>query len=173
MLCMKNVAIGVALSLTSLFAGAMAAQTTGKTPGSTASAGSAAAVSGGRLISVEGHEAYMYSLLVETVEPKTARKQPGQTEAFQPADAAKDLQGTSSLVVSADMLTRFNAVEVPLLVVTDSAGVVRFISVVDEAALRPGNMVDSAVARVGAEWPESGGAGKQTAAQPVVPKSRR
>ncbi len=109
------------------------------------------------VFTVEGHEAYMYGLLVETVPPqKLAQPKtqtPGQPEAFNPAFAAALLHGISAVVVGSDVITRFHAVDVPLLIVCDSQGIVRLITSVDESALRPGNTVDSAVASVGRQWP--------------------
>lgn len=110
------------------------------------------------VFSVKGHEAYMYGLLVETVAPKKSlaadtRSAPPAADVFDPADAAKYLRATSSIVVGAGMLARFNAVDIPLLIVADGEGIVRFISPVDETALQPGNTVDSAVAKVGEQWP--------------------
>jgi hypothetical protein len=61
-------------------------------------------------------------------------------------------------MASSELLAAFDAVDVPLLIITDSRGVVRYIEAVDENALLPGGLVDSAIALVGKRWPGSGAA---------------
>lgn len=105
------------------------------------------------VFTVEGRKAYVYGLLVETVVPaKGARTGTG----FDPARTAEVLRDTPTVVVSADVLKAFYAVEVPLLIVADAAGVIRFIEPVDEGALQPGNTLDVAVGLVGKRWPGAG-----------------
>jgi hypothetical protein len=110
--------------------------------------------------SVEGHEAVMLGLLVETVPaeklPENADgKVGGEASTFKPAYAAEYVKGTQTVTVPAAMLERFHATDVPLLIVADSHGVVRLIEVADETVLQPGKAVDSAVALIGKRWGEA------------------
>jgi hypothetical protein len=107
--------------------------------------------------SVEGHDAVMYGLLVETVPAEELPevgdgKGSGAGSAFKPAYAAEYVKGTQTVTVSAALLERFHATEVPLLIVADGRGVVRLIEVADETVLQPGKAVDSAVALIGKRW---------------------
>jgi hypothetical protein len=113
--------------------------------------------------SVMGHKASMYGLLVETVpaeKPPKISEKTGETQpdSFNPAYAAASLGGTPTVMASSELLAAFDAVDVPLLIITDSRGVVRYIEAVDENALLPGGLVDSAIALVGKRWPGSGAA---------------
>lgn len=104
------------------------------------------------VFTVEGHEAYTYGLLAQTMPPVRgpARSEKG---GFDPALAAVYLSETATMTVGTEVLERFDASEVPLLIVTDANGIVRLIQPVDEAALAPGNTVDTAIAVIGRRWP--------------------
>jgi hypothetical protein len=106
------------------------------------------------VFAVEEHNAYMYGLLAQTVPPEKlpkphGRDQPAPNQSANPAYAADSLRGTSTLTVAPTLLDTFNATELPLLIVTDSDGIVRLLDVANESALQPGDMVDAAVALIG------------------------
>jgi hypothetical protein len=107
--------------------------------------------------SVEGHEAYIFGLLVNTMTQKlpsvSSLKSADEQSNFNPAYAEDYLKGSSTVTVPASLLKRFNAHDVPVLIVTDSNGIIRFIDVADEAVLQPGGTVDSAVDLIGKQWP--------------------
>ncbi len=84
--------------------------------------------------------------------PHAADKTLNERGGFDAAYAAEYLKGTPTVTVAPSLLERFNVTDVPLLIVTDSQGVVRLIDVADETALQPGNTVDSAVALIGKHW---------------------
>jgi len=110
------------------------------------------------VFTVQNHEAYIYGLLAQTVPPEkiplpTSRTAPTQQTSFNPAYAAEYLKGTPTVTVAPGLLDTFHATDVPLLILTDSHGIVRLIEAVDENALQPGNTLDSAVALIGHRWP--------------------
>ncbi|WP_158820201.1 hypothetical protein [Granulicella sp. S156] len=113
------------------------------------------------VFTVADHEAYLYGLLAQTVPPRkpippapgaTAKDAPAST-AFDPSDAANLLRETPTIVVEPALLDQFAATDVPLLLLTDAQGIVRVVQPVDEDALARGSTIDSAIARVGAQWP--------------------
>ena len=113
------------------------------------------------VFTVAGHEAYLYGLLAQTVPSRkpippapgaTAKDAPAST-AFDPSDAANQLRETPTIVVEPALLDQFAATDVPLLILTDAQGVVRVVQPVGEDAIAPGSTIDSAIARVGAQWP--------------------
>jgi hypothetical protein len=67
--------------------------------------------------------------------------------------AVETLRGTPTLVVSNDVLTRFDATDFPFLIVTDHQGIVRFLQPAPENVLVPGGLLDQVVARVLQQWP--------------------
>lgn len=69
--------------------------------------------------------------------------------------AAETLRGTPTLVVSNDVLTRFDATDFPFLIVTDHQGIVRFLQPAPENVLVPGGLLDQVVARVLQQWPST------------------
>ncbi len=110
------------------------------------------------IFSVNQHDAYMYGLLAETVPsqdiPKpTAKEASVHEESFIPAYAAATLRGTPTFTVPPTILDTFNATDLPLLIFTDSHGIVRLFDIGNESALQPGDTVDSAVALIGTNWP--------------------
>lgn len=122
------------------------------------------------VFTVAGNEAFAYGLLVQTVAPKPPLT--GATAAaaaFTAADATNDLRNTSTLVVDPSFLDQFAAVDVPFLIVTDSQGIVRVLQPVTDDAINPGGTIDSAVARVGAQWPSP----RLTPLSPPTPKVGR
>lgn len=101
---------------------------------------------------VEGHSAYLYGLLAETVPPRP----PDPTAprpAFNPAYTSAWLQGTPTLVVRPDLLTRFGGADYPLLLLTDANGRLRVLEPVSADEVKPGGTVDAAIAVVGRNFP--------------------
>ena len=110
---------------------------------------------------VADHEAYLYGLLAQTVPPRkpvlpsadaTTKEAPAST-AYDPSDAANQLRETPTIVVEPALLDQFAATDVPLLILTDAQGIVRVVQAVSEDAIEPSGTIDSAIARVGAQWP--------------------
>jgi hypothetical protein len=69
--------------------------------------------------------------------------------------AADLLRHTPTLIVPPDTLTQFAATNFPLLIATDSKGIIRFIQPAPETALNPGDFLDQVTAHIAAEWPRS------------------
>jgi hypothetical protein len=106
------------------------------------------------VFTVAGHEAVMYGLLAQTVPPNpppTASATP--TATFTPADAANDLRNTPTLIVDPSFLDQLAIDDVPYFILTDTQGIVRVIQSVTDDAINPSGTIDSAIARVGAQWP--------------------
>lgn len=109
------------------------------------------------VVSVAGHEAYYYGLLAETVPPNPPPTTESNTpKPFTPADAVNDLENTPTLTVDPSLLDDFAATDVPFLILTDSQGIIRVLQPVSDDALIPGGTIDSAIARVGAQWHSPG-----------------
>lgn len=109
------------------------------------------------IFAVNQHDAYIYGLLAQTVPPQempklSTKDTSAQKESFNPAYAAASLRGTPTFTVPPALLDTFNATDLPLLIVTDSHGIVRLFDIANESALQPGDTVDSAVALIGANW---------------------
>jgi len=106
------------------------------------------------VFSVAGNEASLYGLLAETVTPNPApTKPPTAPVPFTPADTVNNLSTTPTNVVDPSLLDQFAATAFPLLILTDTEGIVRVLQPVGDSAMEPGDTVDSAIARVGAQWP--------------------
>ena len=106
------------------------------------------------VFTVAGHEAYIYGLLAQTVPPNhppTTRTQ--ASIPFTAADATNDLRNTPTLVVDPSFLDQFAVEDVPYLIVTDAQGILRVLQSVSDEAIDPGGTIDSAIARIGAQWP--------------------
>jgi hypothetical protein len=106
------------------------------------------------IFTVAGHEAILYGLLAQTVPPNppTTSTTPPKA-AFSPADATNILRHTPTLVVDPSFLDEFAVDDVPYLILTDTQGILRVLQPVSEDALNPGDTIDSAIARIGAQWP--------------------
>ncbi len=100
------------------------------------------------VFSVEGHSAYVYALLAETVPPRKPDPKV-KNIAFNPAYAAAMLAETPTVTVPLEMLKRFEADDFPLLLLTDREGVLRVLQPVGAGDLQPGGDVDAAIALVG------------------------
>ena len=104
------------------------------------------------VVSVEGHGAYIYGLLAETV---PSRQPPSHTAApsFQPGYAATLLAGTATFTTPGETLRSFSADDFPLLILADSHGIVRVLQPVGTEDLQGGGSVDAAIALVGKTFP--------------------
>ena len=107
------------------------------------------------VFAVEGHSAYVYGLLLETVPPRLPPKDAnGAAEvAFAPAFAAAALAGTATVAVEANTLPELASDDYPLLLLTDARGIVRVVQPVSIEALGDGGAVYSAIHRVGENFP--------------------
>ncbi len=105
---------------------------------------------------VEGHSAYYYGLLTETVPEKTPpadQSAAGALRSFQPGYAAALLADRPVVTVPTSTPAEFAANDFPFLVVTDVKGVVRVAQPVDADDLSSGGKVDAAVLLVSKHWP--------------------
>ncbi len=109
------------------------------------------------VFAVEGHSAYVYGLLLETVSPRLPPKNAnGAAEvAFAPAFAAAALAGTATVAVEANTLPELASDDYPLLLLTDARGIVRVVQPVSIEALGDGGAVYSAIHRVGENFPRT------------------
>jgi hypothetical protein len=69
--------------------------------------------------------------------------------------AADLLRHTPTLIVPPETLTQFAATSFPLLIATDSKGIIRFIQPAPETALNPGDFLDRVTAHIAAQWPRA------------------
>jgi hypothetical protein len=69
--------------------------------------------------------------------------------------AAEQLRGTPAFIVPPATLTQFAATDFPLLIATDSKGIIRFIQPANETALNPGDFLDQIVRHIAQQWPKS------------------
>ena len=125
------------------------------------------------VFTVAGHEAYLYGLLATTMEqapPPAPTAKPKTDTAPTPADASNLLRMTPTLVVDPSLLDQFAATDVPFLILTDSQGIVRVLQPVGDSALVAGDTIDSAIARVGSQWPSPKLKPPTAGATPAVPK---
>jgi hypothetical protein len=70
-----------------------------------------------------------------------------------PKTAAELLHHTPTLIVPPATLEQFAATGFPLLIATDSKGIIRFIEPAPETALNPGDFMDQVTAHIAAQWP--------------------
>lgn len=102
------------------------------------------------VVSVEGHGAYLYALLAETVPP---RMPPPSRTSPDPAFAAAALAGTPTVTVPAKTLDLFGADDFPCFILLDANGILRVLQTVAEEDLAPGGVIDAAIALVGRTFP--------------------
>jgi hypothetical protein len=88
-------------------------------------------------------------------EAKHTRANAATPEPETPKTAADLLRHTPTLIVPPDTLTQFAATNYPLLIATDSKGIVRFIQPAPETALNPGDFLDQVTAHIVTQWPRS------------------
>jgi hypothetical protein len=114
------------------------------------------------VFTVAGHEAYLYGLLAPA-----AKQAAPSAAAPTSATPYQLLHMTPTLVVDPSLLDQFAATDVPYLILTDAQGIVRVLQPVGDGALEPGDTIDSAIARVGSQWPSPK---LKPPAPPAVPK---
>jgi hypothetical protein len=88
-------------------------------------------------------------------EAKHARPNAAPPEPETPKTAADLLRHTPTLIVPPETLAQFAATNFPLLIATDSKGIVRFIQPAPETALYPGDFLDQVTAHIATQWPRS------------------
>jgi hypothetical protein len=76
-----------------------------------------------------------------------------ETTTATPPTATELLHHTPTLIVPAATLEQFAASSFPLLIATDSKGIIRFIQPAPETALNPGDFLDQVTAHIAAQWP--------------------
>jgi hypothetical protein len=100
---------------------------------------------------VEKHEAYFYGLFAETMpHPQRAPSNDGTPPKPTPREL---LSETPTVVVPPSVIDQFAAADFPFLIIADSHGIIRVLQPVDQDALQSGDTLDTAVARVGAQFP--------------------
>jgi hypothetical protein len=100
---------------------------------------------------IEGHEAYFYALFAETM--PLAQRAPTR-DGTPPKPTPRELLAeTPTLVVAPSVLDQFAATDFPFLLIADSHGIIRVLQPVDETALQSGSTLDTAIARVAAQFP--------------------
>jgi len=118
---------------------------------------------------------HIYSLLAQAPRPVSAPTKVERrgtkpkasvelTEPPAPKTAAELLVHTPTLIVPESTLDRFAATDFPLLIATDSKGIVRFIQPAPETALNEGDFLDQVAAHIAAQWPPEA-PGKQSDAK--------
>jgi hypothetical protein len=119
------------------------------------------------LFRVSENDVHLYALLAQPAppvaappkgppKPTFATLKPQSTEPAQPEPpktAAEQLRGTPTLIVPVATLTQFAAADFPLLIATDSEGIIRFIQPANETALNPGDFLDQISMHIAKQWP--------------------
>ena len=78
---------------------------------------------------------------------------PEITPAPAPRSTVDQLRHTPTLIVPVQTLEQFAATAPPLLIATDSKGILRFLQPAPEDALEPGGFLDQVTAHIAAQWP--------------------
>jgi hypothetical protein len=100
---------------------------------------------------IENHEAYFYALFAETM--PHAQRAP-TNDGTPPKPTPRELLAeTPTIVVPPSVIDQFAAADFPFLIIADSHGIIRVLQPVDQDALQSGDTLDTAVARVGAQFP--------------------
>jgi len=76
-----------------------------------------------------------------------------EPELVEPKTAADLLRHTPTLIVPPATLTQFAATDFPLLIATDSTGIVRFLQPAPETALNPGDFLEQVAHHIATQWP--------------------
>jgi thiol-disulfide isomerase/thioredoxin len=116
------------------------------------------------LYRVSENGVHIYPLLAQAPRPvpappkveKRSAKSKAQTEPAEPAapkTAADLLIHTPTLIVPESTVSQFAATDFPLLIATDSKGIIRFIQPAPETALNEGDFLDQVAAHIAAQWP--------------------
>jgi hypothetical protein len=112
----------------------------------------------------DADEVHLYALLAQPTPPVAAppkgphfsKQKPSSTEPAQPEPpktAAEQLRGTPTLIVPPATLAQFAATDFPLLIATDSKGIIRFIQPASETALNQGDFLDQITMHIAKQWP--------------------
>jgi hypothetical protein len=131
------------------------------------------------LFRVSENEVHLYALLAQPAppvaappkgppKPTFAKLKPSSTDPTQPEapkTAAEQLRGTPTLIVPPATLAQFAATDFPLLIATDSKGIIRFIQPASETALNPGDFLDQITMQIAKQWP------RQTAPAATAPST--
>jgi hypothetical protein len=83
-----------------------------------------------------------------------------------PKTAAEQLHGTPTLIVPPATITQFSATDFPLLIATDSKGIIRFIQPASENTLNPGDFLDQITMHIARQWPKQPPSAVAVPAQP-------
>ena len=104
---------------------------------------------------------HLYGLLAQEAPPvaaapptnrsRTPAKDPATPEP--PQQAVDLLRGSPTLIVPPRTLAQFGATDFPLLIATDSQGIVRFIQPASENVLNPGDLLDQVTSHIAQQWP--------------------
>jgi hypothetical protein len=119
------------------------------------------------LFRISESEVHLYALLAQPAppvpaapkgppKPSFAKLKPSSTEPGQPETpktAAEQLRGTPTLIVPPATISQFAATDFPLLIATDSKGIIRFIQPASETALNPGDFLDQVIMHITEQWP--------------------
>jgi hypothetical protein len=119
------------------------------------------------LYRVSENEVHVYALLAQPAPPVSAppstssrpvgRPRATATDPSQPESpktAAQLLRGTPTIIVSPATLTQFAVTDFPLLIATDSKGIIRFIQPASETTLNPGDFFDQITMHIAKQWPK-------------------
>jgi hypothetical protein len=115
----------------------------------------------------DADEVHLYALLAQPAppvaappkgppKPSFAKLKPSTTDPAQPEPpktAAEQLRGTPTLIVPPATISQFAATDFPLLIATDSKGIIRFIQPASENALNPGDFLDQITMHIAKQWP--------------------
>jgi hypothetical protein len=118
------------------------------------------------LFRVSENEVHLYALLAQPAlpvaappkgppKPTFAKLKPSSNEPAPPEPpktAAEQLRGTPTLIVPPATLAQFAATDFPLLIATDSKGIIRFIQPASETALNPGDFLDQITMHIAKQW---------------------
>jgi len=116
------------------------------------------------LYRVSENGVHIYSLLAQaprlvsappSVEKRGAKPKAKTEPAASPVPktAAELLVHTPTLIVPETTLDQFAATDFPLLIATDSKGIIRFIQPAPETALNEGDFLDQVAAHIAIQWP--------------------
>ena len=112
------------------------------------------------LFRISEKEVHLYGLLAQdvpvsapvTTKPKPATK-PSSAEPEPPKTPAELLRGSPTLIVPLQTLNQFAATDYPLVIATDSHGIIRFIQPATDTALVPGGFLDQITDHIALQWP--------------------
>jgi hypothetical protein len=120
------------------------------------------------LFRISESEVHLYALLAQPAppiaappkgppKPTFAKLKPSSTDPSQPEPpktTAEQLRGTPTLIVPPATITQFAATDFPLLIATDSKGIIRFIQPASETALNQGDFLDQITMHIAKQWPK-------------------